>query len=280
MAKKKAEDAPPPGAPAWMVTFSDMMNLLMCFFVLLFAMSNVDAEKFELFAASFSQAFSVWQGGGSTVDSGGVMIGNGASQLTEMAELYSSMGLNTEGQTIPEGLESGDMNEELKEAGQMLDDAGVEMSEEMALNIAEALYEQNLEGMVDIEFNAQYVLLRMSGAILFDSGRAELKDEALNILSRVAPIIQRYAQDTVQIEGHTDNVPMSSGGKYGNNDELSGGRAYSVFMYLMDNTSLDPRTTIHAGRGEYDPIADNGSAEGRAMNRRVEIKLFNALSSY
>jgi chemotaxis protein MotB len=72
---------------------------------------------------------------------------------------------------------------------------------------------------------------------------------------------------------------MSSGGKYANNDELSAGRAYSVFKYLIDNTNIDPAEVIHAGRGEYAPIADNSTAAGRALNRRVEIKLYNSLSS-
>ena len=71
-----------------------------------------------------------------------------------------------------------------------------------------------------------------------------------------------------------------SGTKYSNNDELSDGRALSVFNYLVSTTSLDPANIKHSGRGEYVPIADNATPEGRAKNRRVEIKIYNALSSY
>ena len=74
-------------------------------------------------------------------------------------------------------------------------------------------------------------------------------------------------------------VPMS-GAKYSNNDELSSGRALSVFDYLLSVTNLNPADVKHAGRGEYLPIADNSTAEGRAKNRRVEIKIYNSLSSY
>ena len=66
-----------------------------------------------------------------------------------------------------------------------------------------------------------------------------------------------------------------SGAKYSNNDELSGGRSLSVFNYLIDHTNLDPSMVKHSGRGEYMPIADNSTAEGRAMNRRVEIRIYN-----
>jgi len=77
---KRREDEPPKGAPAWQSTFADLMNLLLCFFVLLFSMSTVDAQKFELIAASFSQTFSIFTAG-STMIGDGAMIGNGISQL-------------------------------------------------------------------------------------------------------------------------------------------------------------------------------------------------------
>lgn len=82
-----------------------------------------------------------------------------------------------------------------------------------------------------------------------------------------------------EIEGHTDSVPLN-GGRYENNDVLSSYRALAVFNYLKDNAALDPGTVKHSGRGEYRPIADNTTPEGRAKNRRVEIKIYNALSTY
>ena len=145
--------------------------------------------------------------------------------------------------------------------------------------VEEALEERNLDKEIDIEFTAQYVQLTLNGAILFDSGSVQLKDEALPILNQVGIILQRHAAGTIEIEGHTDNVPMS-GEKYSNNDELSAGRALSVFYYLIENTTLDPVNIKHSGMGEYVPIADNSTAEGRAKNRRVEIRIYNSLSSY
>lgn len=106
-----------------------------------------------------------------------------------------------------------------------------------------------------------------------------MKEEAKPVLNQVGLILERYADGTIEIEGHTDNVPMS-GAKYSNNDELSSGRALSVFNYLLEVTNLNPANIKHAGRGEYLPVADNSTAEGRSRNRRVEIKIYNALSSY
>ena len=90
---------------------------------------------------------------------------------------------------------------------------------------------------------------------------------------------RHFFYGVIEIEGHTDNVPMS-GSKYSNNDELSSGRALSVFYFLKENTTLDITKIKHSGRGEYDPVADNSTEEGRAKNRRVVIKIYNSLSSY
>ncbi|MBO5055948.1 MAG: flagellar motor protein MotB [Lachnospiraceae bacterium] len=268
MAKRKP-DEPPKGAPAWQSTFADLMNLLLCFFVMLFSMSTMDAHKFELLAASFSQTFSIFSAGATAIGDG-VLISNGVSQLNELDEYINSTGRDAEGETIPEDLQS---------AAETMEEAKLKESEELAEKVEEALQEKNLENEIDIEFTSQYVQLTLNGAILFDSGSVELKEEALPILNQVGIILQKYSTGTIEIEGHTDNVPMS-GAKYSNNDELSNGRALSVFYYLEENTTLNPANIKHSGMGEYVPIADNSTAEGRAKNRRVEIKIYNSLSSY
>lgn len=268
MAKRKP-DEPPKGAPAWQSTFADLMNLLLCFFVMLFSMSTMDAHKFELLAASFSQTFSIFSAGATAIGDG-VLISNGVSQLNELDEYINSTGRDAEGETIPE---------DLKSAAETMEEAKLKESEELAEKVEEALQEKNLEKEIDIEFTSQYVQLTLNGALLFDSGSVELKEEALPVLNQVGIILQKYSEGTIEIEGHTDNVPMS-GAKYSNNDELSNGRALSVFYYLVENTTLNPASIKHSGMGEYVPIADNSTAEGRAKNRRVEIKIYNSLSSY
>lgn len=268
MAKRKP-DEPKKGAPAWQSTFADLMNLLLCFFVLLFSMSTVDAQKFEMIAASFNQTFSIFTAGATAIGDG-VLPGMGVSQLNELDQFINSTGKMSDSEVTPEDLES---------AMERMEEAGLEEAEELAEKVQEAVDESNLNNEIDIEFTSQYVQLTLKGSVLFDSGSVELKEAAKPVLDQVGVILESYAQSTIEIEGHTDNVPMS-GAKYSNNDELSAGRALSVFNYLLQITNLDPAMVKHSGRGEYMPVADNSTPEGRTMNRRVEIKIYTSLSSY
>jgi chemotaxis protein MotB len=268
MAKRQPDD-PPKGAPAWQSTFADLMNLLLCFFVLLFSMSTVDAQKFEEVVASFNQTFSIFTAGATAIGDG-ILISNGVSQLNELDQFINSTGKMDNGEIV---------SEDVAAAQAAVEQAQMEEAEQLAEKVQEAIDEQNMDEAIDVDFTAQYVQLTLKGALLFDSGSTELKDEAKPVLDQVGVILQKYAEGTIEIEGHTDNVPMS-GAKYSNNDELSSGRALSVFNYLLSVTDLDPANIKHAGRGEYVPIADNSTAEGRAKNRRVEIKIYTALSSY
>lgn len=274
MAKKKEEEAPK-GSPAWMATFSDLMNLLLCFFVLLFSMSSIDEVKQEKVVASFNQMFSVFEGGAQAIGDG-MLISNGVSQLNELDDFINSTGRLDDGSVVSEDVAN---NDSTAAAQEILEEAQMEESEALAEAVEEALEETDMADEVEVQFTAQYVQLTLKGALLFDSGSVLLKDEAKPVLDQVGLILERYAQGTIEIEGHTDNVPMS-GAKYSNNDELSSGRALSVFDYILSVTNLDPATIKHAGRGEYLPVADNSTPEGRMKNRRVEIKIYNSLSSY
>ena len=297
MAKKKEEFKLPPGTPApWMSTFSDMMTLLMCFFVLLFSMSEVDAAKFEEIANSFQSTVSIFKGGAQAVGDG-ILISNGGSQLNMLDEYVYSSGKTSEADAEnPEDLTNagGDTSEEVKDAAkklglseqeaQALQDAADEIeaqkmkaSEELAEKFEEAFAESMMSDKVEVSFNGDYVLLTLNGAFLFDSGKADIKTDAVPVLNKIGVLLTKYADSDIEIEGHTDSVPLN-GGRYENNDVLSSYRALAVFDYLKDNASIDPGVMKHSGRGEYMPITDNTTPEGRAKNRRVEIKVFNSLS--
>ena len=210
--KKRADPEKP--AQLWLNTFSDLMNLLLCFFVLLFAMSNVDQEKFQELSASLSAAFNVLPSGGSAINNDGILVGSGASQLNAIAEQYNNMGLDSDGDYSQE-------QEESKDAFEEVEKAGLEESEKMADAIEDALKEANV---------------------------------------------------------HTDNVPINTA-EFPDNMMLSQKRAYSVFKYLVNNKGFDPATMMSSGRGESVPIASNSTADGRAQNRRVEIKIYNTYNS-
>ncbi|MCR4924398.1 MAG: flagellar motor protein MotB [Lachnospiraceae bacterium] len=264
MAKRKPED-PPKGAPAWQSTFADLMNLLLCFFVMLFAMSDVDKQKFEAIAASFNDSYSIFSAGAQSIGDG-ILISNGVSQLNELDDYMVSMGKAAESNTDSEVWEQVE-KEQMKE------------SESLAEIIQEVLEEESLAEQVDVDFTSQYVSLTLNGALLFDSGSAQLKEESLPILNKIGMILKKYGKSVIEIEGHTDNVPIHNSA-FDSNNELSSARALAVFEYLVENSGLDPSMVKHSGRGEYVPIADNSTPEGRAQNRRVEIKLYHTLSTY
>ena len=278
MAKKKQED-PPKGSPAWMATFSDLMNLLLCFFVLLFSMSSISEEKFQEFVASMSSAFSILDGGASAIGDG-ILISNGVSQLNELDEYINSTGKNADSDTSSDQFEqyeaNGDAQEELyQKAEEMLEAQRLKENEEKVERILEDINESNLGDQIEVNFTSEYVLLSLKGAFLFDSGKAAIRDEATDALDHVGAILERYGGSIIEIEGHTDNVPMHSA-QYANNNELSSARALSVFDYLLEHSSLNPAMIKHSGRGEYVPVADNGTEAGRAKNRRVEIRIYNS----
>ena len=107
MARKKKEEVPAPGSPAWMATFSDLMNLLLCFFVLLFAMSTVDAQKLQQVAASFNEDFSIFEGGATAIGDG-ILISNGVSQLNELDQYINSTGKTAESEENVDAFEEFD----------------------------------------------------------------------------------------------------------------------------------------------------------------------------
>ncbi|MCQ2494926.1 MAG: flagellar motor protein MotB [Lachnospiraceae bacterium] len=290
MGRQKKQDDPPAGSPAWMATFSDLMNLLLCFFVLLFSMSTIDEAKLNEIIASMNSSFSVFTGGATSIGEG-ILISNGVSQLNDLAEYINSMGVANASQededqflendpshaivdTDGENAGSEGESQKLEEMAEAIEEANLAENEQLAEIIGEAIYENGLSDQVGLSFTSQYILLTMKGSLMFDSGSAALKTDCYDTLDKIALILERYAGAEIEIEGHTDNVPIS-GGKYASNEELSSARALSVFYYLLDNSTLDSAKLKHAGMGDRVPIADNSTAEGRSKNRRVEIRIYN-----
>ncbi len=109
--------------------------------------------------------------------------------------------------------------------------------------------------------------------VLFDSGQAALKPEGQAILVKVAKVLARFPNRAVQVIGHTDNVPIRDHTPDGFTDNwaLSAGRAVSAVRFLVERTGSDPKRLSAAGCGEFKPIADNNTAEGRAKNRRIAV---------
>lgn len=267
MAKKKQEEAPS-GSPAWMATFSDLMNLLLCFFVLLFSMSTVDAQKFQMVIASLTSSFSILPSGGSSIGDG-QMISAGVSQL-EFLDQYFEEKTNSEAED--------EDKESQQSVAEQYEEQELAESEQMAEEIEQKAEEAGIQDQVEVDFNAQYVMLTLNGALLFDSGSADIREDAYPLVDKIGAILGGYKQNIIEIEGHTDNVPIHTS-RFESNDVLSMYRALSVKDYVLERTDLNPAYLKSAGRGAYVPVADNTTPEGRARNRRVEIKIYNSYNS-
>jgi chemotaxis protein MotB len=130
------------------------------------------------------------------------------------------------------------------------------------------------KGQVTISELQGKLTVNMVDAILFDSGKAEVKPEGLVVLGKVIEILKSVTDKSIRIEGHTDTMPIAGGlaQRYPTNWELSAARAINVARYLQKQT-INPATLSAAGFGEFKPVADNATLEGRAKNRRIEIVL-------
>lgn len=282
MAFKKKPD-PPKSFPLWQSTFSDLMNLLLCFFVLLFSMSTIQQDKLEQVAASISNAFSIMPSGGATV-SNGKLVSAGISQLPDIADYFGdslSKAANDKGNN-PNGADSASAdaseNQGSRSAEKEVEKKALLESEKMAENVTKEAKRYGIQNRIQVDFNGQYVRLTLNGAFLFNTGESEVKKGARPIIKKVSLLLNSYNNSLIEVEGYTDNVPIHSA-KYEDNNVLSMYRALNVANDIRKYSKLDPAKIYSSGRGEYNPVASNKTPEGRARNRRVEIKIYNSYNS-
>lgn len=304
MARKKKAEEQAPGAPAWMATFSDLMNLLLCFFVLLFSMSSVDVAKFNELAQSFASTFSIFKAGGAFFGEGN-LVANGATQLNNLDTYTQTMGQESESKDPNEYLYQFDGNTEemqefyedkiaeyegqIKDLQDKLEDIG-KQQEEDKIAFAGSVYDEisdladkyNLDDFVELgmDVSYNYVKIDVKGSVLFDSGSAKIKQdgEAKSVLLKIGDILKEYDNFEIEIIGHTDNVPIKSA-NFKDNDYLSAARAIETAQYLISAKNLDPSRVSFSGRGEREPVDTNATAEGRARNRRIEFRIYASVGN-
>lgn len=135
---------------------------------------------------------------------------------------------------------------------------------------AKKLKESVASNLVQVESSEKRIKLVLTEGVLFDSGRADLRERAKEVLKPIVDELKKLPNEVI-VEGHTDNVPIKSG-RYSTNWELSMARAYSVISY-MESLGMDKRKLAGIGYGENRPVGENTNHEGRARNRRIEISL-------
>ncbi len=237
--RRKAHATSHENQERWLLTYADMITLLMTFFIVLYSMSKTDMAKFAQFSAAMERAFSVEVFSGSTPRMAEDSAGTGATPSI-VESLLTEPEFQPDASRIKARLQSA---------------AG---ADGQAPDVA-------------VGATREGIVIRLSGSYLFESGRAELKPTALASLDTVADELRATPND-IRVEGHTDDIPVDSP-RYPTNWELSVARAVAVTRYLTEEDGLPAQRIAAAGYGEFRPVAKNDSREHRAMNRRVEIRI-------
>lgn len=274
MARKKKQEAG--GGAYWMDTYGDLVTNLLCFFVLLYAFSSVDQAKWDALVIAFGQMPTVAI---EALDADQEIQEAAEKAMEEAAERWNEL----EAQYAATGQEIGSLPTDIQ-SNQDLDFSGIGESSQIKQDF-DNLYrrmrtyvtEHELTSSLDLEKEDDKIMLRFKDNLLFDSGKADLKDEAKTILDDVVNLLEDSARAIalVRVEGHTDNRPINNE-NFPDNWWLSVGRAYAVGLYMMERQPPPIVEYALMGYGDRDPLESNDTEEGKARNRRVEIVIERA----
>jgi chemotaxis protein MotB len=227
----------------WLLTYADLITLLMVFFVVLYSMSSADSSKFKAISVALQQAFNL-----------DVFKGRGATSIGD-----------TDTESAPAPVEN------------VINDSKVSQVSQLESKIQAAVGGAEQSPDVSVSIDTEGVVIRLSGSYLFDSGRAELKPNSLTVLDAVAAELRHQTND-IRVDGHTDSTPIDSP-RYPTNWELSVARALAVTRHLTESDGLPSGRLMAAGFGEFRPLMSNDTRDHRAMNRRVEIHLLSSTTA-
>ncbi len=247
------------GVPAWVMTFADLMTLLMCFFVLLLSFAEMDILKFKQVAGSMKEAFGVQRT---------VVSDRSETEMDFVEGQVSDMPLHEKvgdmDSVDPKALDPQAMEK-------MLEEIQAEQTKAEASKLASLLSEEIAAGAIELESTSDSIIIRINEKASFPSGRAKLRTGFVDVLDKIHLALSEV-KGTVTVAGHTDDRPIHTK-RFRSNWELSAGRAVSVVHALLRSNLLDSRRFLIEGHGASRPLVANDTPENRARNRRVEITL-------
>jgi chemotaxis protein MotB len=262
-----AETARSHGSPPWLITFADLMVLLMCFFVLMLSFSEMDPEKFKLMSGTLNQAFGV---------------------QTELTTTDTPKGTSLEAQefspAVPEPTDDNEVRQHTVDSDLNTLDLGLqirlreikaqeEAAERQATELRAVFRQEIDDGRLLIRQEGSNVVIQLLEKDSFPSGSAALEAGSLESLAKIGQLVGGMT-GAITVSGHTDNVPIRSGGQYRSNWELSAARAASVGHELLA-AGLDPARLMVSGHADTQPRVSNDTPANRALNRRVDITFAN-----
>lgn len=249
------------GGASWMDTYGDLVTLLLCFFVMLFASSSLNEQKWIEIVTSFT----------------GSPPRGAVTSIDLSSPIPGSNGINL-GTT--HDVDSDELESQVEMVNQMLEESKSEEQKEIEVEFNQ-LYNQlnsyitanGLSDAILLTKDGLYIYITIAEGILFDSGSASIRnEEAAQILTQIGNMLDRYLHDiaNITVEGHTDNNPIHTA-EFEDNLDLSSKRANNVARFMHTTSGIPNDMFWSLGRSEYDPIASNDTAEGRERNRRVQL---------
>ncbi len=254
--KKKPEKAP--NHERWLVSYADFITLLFAVFVTLFAMSQTDKKKVEEVIASMRESF-----------------GYSKASVAHKVNVMDTTDMRAIPSLRPEAVNMGPVQPQLKfqNTGKQQKHAEESDFKRMKTAMDAYLIKHGLQDRVKAEIDRRGLVISLKEAGLFDSGSAFIKISSYPLLAKLAESLSMY-NNAIRVEGHTDNIPICSR-EFKSNWELSTARSTNILHHFVNYYKFDPGRISATGYGEFRPIEDNGTAEGRAKNRRVNIVILS-----
>ena len=246
MKRKKSHGEEHENTEAWLLPYSDLMTLLLAMFIVLFAVSKIDATKAQAISRAFQSVFGM-PSGEMPIEGGKGVMPDSSEELNIFQEVLNQSPSNQEAM----------YKQEMDHLNTIKDD------------LTKYFKEEGLGLDVEMYINERGLVISLNNAILFDPGRVDIKPEIERILSKIGNTL-KILDNYISVEGHTDKMPISSA-IYPSNWELSAARAARVVRLFVDECDILPEKLTAVGYGEFRPLGSNDTPEGRTKNRRVEV---------
>ncbi|MDF2723121.1 MAG: flagellar motor protein [Paenibacillus sp.] len=258
MARKRKPSPPAHSSnERWLITYADLITLLMIFFVIMYAMSKVDVNKYETLAAALQMQF---HDGSSIIPKGNGVMGEVIPGLNRPETKQKDA--DPQEQSNPSKPDPQQSQSDQRQEEQHLQDL---------LQVVRAyITEQHLQEQVSVSDTQRGIAITLNDLFLFDLGKADLKQETVPVLEKLSSLLPKL-NARVSIEGHTDDLPLAAGSLYQDNWGLSQARSVAVIRYFVNNAKLSSDMFISSAFADTRPVAPNDSEANRQKNRRVEI---------